>query len=355
MEFSLEMHFVGAMAPALLVLIVFEARSPAGKLLMTQIELRIGKGSKARPALAYNVAGIRLITDVQADSLRPYALPDPASWSSESLEGSPGPISDGTITFAGKGWIDHRWREIVCRRTGTGYYLHISGLASFWIAEDGYRLILLEADPSQTDQMVSETALGAPFVLALALQGVFCLHVSVVRGSDGLVAFAGESGQGKSTLARHLGSESGLGWRRIIDDTLPIVLDDQGGVTALPHFPQLKLAQEDQPATLSPPRVPLRALYVLASESESQDKSVRIEQLTRREATLAIVQHTVGARLFDRHLLQRHLVFCDDMSAKVPVRRLTYPRRLDALPDVRSALESDLQLSKEAHLLDNAE
>lgn len=61
--------------------------------------------------------------------------------------------------------------------------------------------------------------------LASALQGKVVLHASAVRCPHGVVAFIGESGVGKSTLAAHL---SALGFPRLAEDLLPCrTLGDQ--------------------------------------------------------------------------------------------------------------------------------
>ena len=325
-----------------------------------------------------SVAEHLLLADAHVSALDLYALDEAVAWSEEPwfLEDL-SMLRSSPITYAGEGWIGNAWRDVECRSSGEGYYLHIPDLASFWIAGDGKRIQLLEANPTSSKELLAETALGAPLMLALALQDVYSLHVSVVWAGDQaagqLIAFAGESGQGKSTLARFLGFDSGPAWRRIIDDTLPFRLNKAGQVEALPHFPQLKIADALQPLHLVPPRAPLKALYILDTDSEeaavaaldtptknapptgtsridlpnqfTKAEGVQIEHLGRGAATLAVVQHTVASRLFDRRLLARHLAFCDAFSAGVPVRRLRYLRRFDHLPLVREALIADLGLS----------
>lgn len=306
-----------------------------------QIELLVGLQKNRVPA-AYQFAGGSLVTDAWMTALSSYALDDTVSWSGDMRAPTVESLQSGTLTYSGMGWVGKAWRALECRWSAGGYFLRIRDVAAFWIAEDGRRLALAAAEENCPMELVHETALGAPLVLALALQGVFCLHASVVQAGDQLVAFAGESGQGKTTLARYLGFESGPGWRRIIDDTLPVKFNGSGELQALPHFPQLKLADNQQPIRLVPPAVPLGALYILNTDDQRLDNRVRTVPLARSSAVLAVIQHTVGARLFDRQLLVRHLAFCEMFSAKVPVRRLTYGRRLDCLPAVRTNLEEAL-------------
>jgi hypothetical protein len=311
--------------------------------LIAQIELKTGLGEGVDQLSVYCIAEHLLLTDVPINVLGSYTLNDAADWSGDPQIDDLSVLCSSPITYAGKGWIGNAWRDVECRRSGNGYYLQIADLASFWIAGNGNHILLIEADPGCSTELLAETALGAPLMLTLALQGVYSLHVSVVRIGEQLVAFAGESGQGKTTLARFLGFESGPGWQRIIDDTLPFRINGAGDVEALPHFPQLKIEDALQPVHLIPPRAQLSALYILNTDAD--EVGVQIEPFGRSAAALAVVQHTVASRLFDHQLLAQHLAFCDAFSAGVPVRQLKYPRRIDHLPLVRKALAADLGLS----------
>ena len=293
---------------------------------------------------SYSIAEHLLVTDIWTEALVPYRQDEVVTWSGEAPIRSIAALRSGLITYTDKGWIGNAWRQVECRSSDSGYLLLISGLASFWIAADGQRIYLLEAEPECANRLLSETALGAPFILALAIQDVYSLHVSAVLWGDQLIAFAGESGQGKTTLARFLGFESGPDWQRIIDDTLPFRVNQSGEVESLTQFPQLKMTDAYQPLHQAPPRAPLRALYILDTDVQEEEGGIRIEPLSRGEAALSVVQHTVASRLFNRQLLACHLAFCDDFSAVVPIRRLVYPRRVDYLPRVREALIADLAI-----------
>jgi len=288
------------------------------------------------------VAGATLLTDLDLPVLAAYAAGGAARWTGEPLAPPPEVAPEGQdeeCTFDGVGLIVDGPRHVVCRASAAGYRLSLGGIGEFWIAPDGGRIAETAVDPHGAPETRAMAALGAPLALALALRGTFCLHASVVAVDDTLLAFIGESGAGKSTLARYLDREGGAGWRRIIDDTLPVARPTAAdGATALPHFPQLKLPDEMQPARLAPERMPLRAIYAL----ENFDDGPAVVSLRRSEAALALMAHTVGSRLFGRGLLADHMDFCGALSARVPVRRLRYPRRFEALPAVRAALVEDM-------------
>jgi len=53
------------------------------------------------------------------------------------------------------------------------------------------------------------------------------------------------AGRGKSTLAGYLANEAG--WQLAADDILPVTMDADS-VVAWPHYPQLKVPRQVQPA-----------------------------------------------------------------------------------------------------------
>jgi hypothetical protein len=88
-----------------------------------------------------------------------------------------------------------------------------------------------------------------------------------------------------------------------------------------------------------PEAVALGAIYQLAGSAGPDPRTTR---LAVQEATLALVRHTVAARLFDRDLLAAHLTFCAQVAATVPVKRLDYRRSFADLPLVGRAIAADL-------------
>jgi hypothetical protein len=51
-----------------------------------------------------------------------------------------------------------------------------------------------------------------------------------------------------------------------------------------------------------------------------------------------LLRHTAGTRLFEPALLENHLAFSAAAGGKVPVYRLDYPHRKDALPEIKELL-----------------
>lgn len=65
---------------------------------------------------------------------------------------------------------------------------------------------------------------------------------------------------------------------------------------------------------------------------------MRIRRLSSRDAALALVGQTVGARLFAADLQASHLDFCARLAGRLPVFTLRFPRRPEALPAMVEAI-----------------
>jgi hypothetical protein len=202
-------------------------------------------------------------------------------------------------------------------------FLEVSGAGAFTIRRAG---IEVDPEPGADEAAIDEALLGPVLALALARRDVFVLHASAVVTEQGVAGFLGESGAGKSTLARLL-AEAGI--PRAADDLLAIGPD----AAALPHFPQLKL---DAAAMASlaglASRHPLLALCLL--EPAPPASTVRGEILPPGSAAAGILRHTIAGTLFAPDLLTEHLGFAAAVAGRVPVHRLSVPRRLDVGPEV---------------------
>ena len=219
------------------------------------------------------------------------------------------------------------------------------------------------------DPAISQSILGPGLLLALALQGSFAFHASAAAIGGLAAVFLGDSGAGKSTLAADLDQRRADGWLRLTDDVLPVAPTADGGLDAWPEFPQLKLAAEAQYVAggARPERVPVAAIYLLDAYSAPVAEAVApavpaaaaaeaaapvvpvaaavtISTVSHRDAMLALVAHTMAGRLFAPDLAARHFAFCAAVAAAVPLKRLRYPRRLEALDAVAQALAADLAL-----------
>lgn len=205
--------------------------------------------------------------------------------------------------------------------------------------------IQVEAECAE-DSILQHALAGPGLCLALATRGIACLHASAATAGDRVVVFLGESGVGKSTLARALSTKPG--WRLVADDCLPTALSegtDGGGPAVLfarPRFPQLKLTEDEQWPADAPAELPIVRLYELRDEGADVEE-VTQRRLSRREASLALVRHTSASRLYPPELLSWQLNWVSEVTEGLGVSRLLFPRRLEALPRVVEAIERDLE------------
>jgi len=152
-----------------------------------------------------------------------------------------------TVRRAGaRGWdstrfrICHEWRDggrVICRsaRGEEGYLLSFPQ-AEFLIAPDG--MIACAPAPGVGEAFVRQLLLGQVLPRCLAHAGELVLHASAVTLPDGrTVAFVGESGYGKSTLAFYC-RRSGA---RLIDDDCVLLKFREGGVGVSGGVPTVRL------------------------------------------------------------------------------------------------------------------
>ncbi len=280
-----------------------------------------------------------MVTDAQAPWLAPFLC-----GSGPGLEASelPGPFGTaGRVVYSGVSIVAGRERAVRCMRSDLGFILEMEGFRPVHVSQDGDQITRLAPLPLPPGDPEIEALFGPAFILSLALKGVFCLHASALELGHP-AAFLGPSGAGKSTLAR-IASESRRAVR-LSDDVLPVTVFE-GAVLALPGYPQLKLGIGEQWGSDRPEGVLLQALYVLSVPGVPAPGggAAEILLLTRRDAVLSLARHTVASRLFDRDLTERHLRFCEDVASRIPVQALGYPRSLDVLPDVFTAIDEDLR------------
>jgi hypothetical protein len=243
------------------------------------------------------------------------------------------------ISCIPSGWLGGAERQVETWSAPPGILLKVSGGSDFYIGPEGETIVRVEGAQNEEGRLPlsdldREILLGPALVLALAIRGAWSLHASAARFRHQVTVFLGESGRGKSTLAAYLHRS---GWQRVADDILPATLGADGA-RIWPHFPQLKLPSDQQPGLVLPEHLPLDRVCVLTpAEGNSGPK---LAPIPPRQAVQELIRHTAGTRLFGPATLSKHLAFCAGFAERVPVYRLTYPHRKDALPDVQALLEN---------------
>lgn len=245
----------------------------------------------------------------------------------------------------------------------SGYYFHATAEEAVLHWRDvgtflvrGGRAILVDPVPGADETTLRLSLIGPALAVLLRQRGCLILHASAVVIGPIAVAFLGDSGWGKSTLAASL---HGRGHRLLADDAV-VVRVDGGRPAVLPGVPRISLWPESAAALAGDaerlprlhPRfekrtllagdglptspVPLERIYVLA-----EGGAHAVEPLTPRQALLELIGHTYGAlplRSIDPAAQFRR---CAAVAAAVPVFRLRIRRSLAALPQLARLVEDD--------------
>lgn len=241
-------------------------------------------------------------------------------------------------------------------RTDAGYLLRFPELADFEVSADG-RSVKGWPAPGVTSPTVEHLYLNQVLPLALSRQGELVLHGSAVDIGGPGVAFLGESGRGKSTLAASFAT---AGTRFLTDDGL--LLNWVGDCCMIvPSHPSIRLWADSRAALVSAqvsvaPAVsftdksrifagpgvafctenrPLRHVYFLGKGSA---RVPTIEPVRPAEALIELVKHSFLLDIESREMLASHF---DDLTrlAELPIYfGLDYPRSYEALPAVREAI-----------------
>jgi len=250
------------------------------------------------------------------------------------------------------------WTEF--HRADGGYLLRFPQLADFLVAADARTVScfpVFDVSEATTQHLYLNQVL--PLVLSKLGKQVF--HASAVEIGAGAVAFLGESGRGKSTLAASLAVS---GCRFLTDDGL-VVEPSAGGFKALPSHPSIRLWEDSEAALMSPSarRAPavhytakarfladedlafcavprsLRRVYVLG---DGAAEDVIIEPLTAAQTLVELVKHSFILDIEEQSRLASHFDQVATLANHQIHYRLDYPRQFEKLTAVQQAVFSHI-------------
>lgn len=188
------------------------------------------------------------------------------------------------------------------------------------------------------------------------------LHATAVFTDEGVVAFLGRSGLGKSTLGGLFVSN---GWRLLADDMLVLTPDGEGFL-AYPGPPRIKLYRDNalsifgdtfsgvpmNPLTdkliiplgeAETRPVPLRALYILGGEHEQiSGETPAIRRLSPAEAFPRLLASCATHWTYEPDRLKRQFAFITRLSKRAAIKTLSYVRDPAKMSVVRDAVLADL-------------
>jgi hypothetical protein len=237
-------------------------------------------------------------------------------------------------------------------KTNKGFLLRFPACADFTVSLDG---LSVRATPESgvSSEAVQHLYLNQVLPHALTLQGKLVFHASAVVVGGRAMAFVGESGRGKSTIAAAFGL---AGCEVVTDDVLVLEATDKSLMVA-PSDPSIRLWTDSERALLSEKIAktarpacnqkirlqaneslvfasrpqPIGGLYFLGKETSTD---VQIEQLAGPDYVMEMVRHGYHMDIGNCSSLSTQFVRICDLCQEVPGFRLDYPRRFDLLHHV---------------------
>ena len=246
------------------------------------------------------------------------------------------------------------WMQIF--RTASGYLLRFPELADFKVSQDG-NTVRGWPVPGVPGPSVQHLYLNQVLPLALSMQDKLVFHASAVEIDGAAVAFMGESGRGKSTLAASFATS---GSRFLTDDGL-VVENIAGEWRILPSHPSIRLWEDSQQALIAagaPMASPLsytsKSRFLAGNDIAFCDQPRRLrcvyflgpgvasgllfERLPAGEALIELVKHSFLLDIEERELLAAHFDELSRLTSLPLFYRLDYPRRYEMLAVVRQAI-----------------
>lgn len=257
----------------------------------------------------------------------------------------------------------HEWREdekaafTQFYKDGAGYLVRFPGKADFLISANGEDVSGWPALQG-ADATMDHLFLNVVHPLAMSQQGRLVLHGSAVEIKGAAVAFLGESGMGKSTLAT---SFAVAGHPFLTDDGL-LIDWHQGRCMAHPSHPSVRLWDDSENA-LVPENAALRApvldftakarllagpdiafceqpqpLQLIYFLGDDETDTTYFEPVGFAETVIQLAENAFLLDAKDKDLIAKRFADLARLANQVRFFTLQYPRSYDALPQVRAAI-----------------
>jgi hypothetical protein len=245
-------------------------------------------------------------------------------------------------------------------RVPAGYLLRFPGQADFVVRADGAR-IAVHAPDALPPETLRHLLIDQVLPLAMSRRGRLTLHASAVhRPRIGTVAFLGDTGRGKSTLAAALAARGG---RIVTDDCLALEMVG-GAVHAVPGYPGLRLwpgaganpllrgAPASRVAHYSAKRrlprgalafrgrpSPVRVLFLLSARADA-GPSLAVRQCRAPARLMGLLRFAYVLDVEDRAGLTGLFDGLATLATTVPVRRLRLRHGHNRLPEVADLIRA---------------
>lgn len=241
-------------------------------------------------------------------------------------------------------WLHHypsrENHEFRMGRDGANFLAEWAGVGTLRVGSNEGAVELVPVDGAPPE-VVARIRDGAAKAFVRHVRGELTLHASAVAFGDRAIAFVGDSGAGKSTIAAHLCARHGAS---LVSDDL-LFVDMRGDdliVTPTAHAHRLLAdARRDLGATetdldkrdVAAPRSerdPVR-LVAIASLAYADDDAIAFEPMRGARAFRALSESLFRLVLDDTSVQKRDFDRLADMTGRIPIVLLRRPRSLDAM------------------------
>jgi len=239
--------------------------------------------------------------------------------------------------------------------------LNIPGVARFHIS--GGCQIRIEAETDAEAKDVRVFLLGSALGAIYLQRGFFPLHASVVVMHGNAIAFSGDSGTGKSTMAAWMNQQ---GYPLLCDDVCVVRFDENEKPMAYAGFPRLKLWRDTleachidaQPLQRDHFRadkyhlpvvgkfcndpVPLRHINIL--QFAESDPVPRITDINPTQAVHLLRDNTYRYQYISGlGLTRKHFLDCVKVAKSTRMHILSRPQQFEALPACQAMIEKQIR------------
>ncbi len=230
-----------------------------------------------------------------------------------------------------------------------GFVMRMPEVCDYWVRAG--REIAVSPAPGVDAATVRLFLLGSALGMAFHQRGLLVLHGATILHGDGASIFVGDSGQGKSTLAAHLGR---AGFAILGDDTMPLSPRRGGGFEVWPGSRMFKLwsdtidhlGESSQglesvgvrldkyffPNSAQPPDRPAPVCEIVELVTGDADGAAALTPLEGLEAL-----GVISANTYRPHYVAKlgreadHFRLCAALADSIAVRRLSRPRAIERI------------------------
>lgn len=260
----------------------------------------------------------------------------------------------------------HHWRlpngqiSISAGKDGHMYWLRFPRIVDFQLSPGSDSITAYRHD-GIPDQTIRHLLLDQVIPRLLSHQGKQILHASCIQTENSALAFCGESGWGKSTLAAYFHSE---GHPLLTDDCLLLETNDSGDVLGIPNYHGMRLfqdslsllpeEQESKPVAHYGNKrrisiendsnnlpTKIKAIFILPDPKQHPiTESVSICPISGVAAAIALIKNSFPLDITNKDTIGDELRRIATIAGakNMSVYQLHYPQKMDILPTVRKLI-----------------